>query len=345
MRRRAEHAQRRRRRSSTTSATTSATTTRSATTEAATARDEIVGRRELAQRKVAVPQPLPHDVARPPRSDVPARPRAAAADGRPALPRLEPLARRAHHHAARWRRCDHRPLEVCRRGEPRGAPGARAARLADGADVQLRDARCAAQLSRALGVAPPRGAVPLRTRGPTGIPRRLREGPGAPPRPRPRGSLRPTLVPRLRTRCPSGRRRRTPRDSPSPPPAAILSGGAKFIGASAGRLAIVKFLASLNPSADVLALANLEVDISNLQEGDCMTVKWRGKPVFVRARTGAPPRPRDPPRSRRRSPAVSAPHRRPPLAPPLRPQTPRSRRPITSRCPISATPRPTPTAA
>jgi hypothetical protein len=132
---------------------------------------------------------------------------------------------------------------------------------------------------------------------------------------------------------------------PSPIPAAILSGGAKFIGASAGRLAIVKFLASLNPAADVLALANLEVDISSMQPGDCMTVKWRGKPVFVRARTGAPPRPRDPPRSRRRSPAVSAPHRRPPLAPPLRPQTPRSRRPITSRCPISATPRPTPTAA
>ena len=181
MRRRAEHAQRRRRRSSTTSATTSATTTRSATTEAATARDEIVGRRELAQRKVAVPQPLPHDVARPPRSDVPARPRAAAADGRPALPRLEPLARRAHHHAARRRRRDDRPLEVCRRGEPRGAPGARAARLADGADVQLRDARCAAQLSWALGVAPPRGAVPLRTRGPTGIPRRLCEETGRSP--------------------------------------------------------------------------------------------------------------------------------------------------------------------
>lgn len=48
---------------------------------------------------------------------------------------------------------------------------------------------------------------------------------------------------------------------------------------------MVKFLASLNPAADVLALASLEVDISNLQEGNCMIVKWRGKPVFVRART------------------------------------------------------------
>lgn len=44
-----------------------------------------------------------------------------------------------------------------------------------------------------------------------------------------------------------------------------------------------------------------------------------------------------------RLPAV--PRRHPPLAPPLRPQTPRSRRPRASRCPISATPRPTPTAA
>ena len=46
----------------------------------------------------------------------------------------------------------------------------------------------------------------------------------------------------------------------------------------------------MNPSADVLALASLEVDISKLQPGDCMTVKWRGKPVFIRARTGACPR-------------------------------------------------------
>ena len=34
-----------------------------------------------------------------------------------------------------------------------------------------------------------------------------------------------------------------------------------------------------------MALASLEVDIGNLQPGNCMIVKWRGKPVFVRART------------------------------------------------------------
>lgn len=44
---------------------------------------------------------------------------------------------------------------------------------------------------------------------------------------------------------------------------------------------------SMNPSADVLALASTEVDVSALEEGQSITVKWRGKPVFVRHRTDA----------------------------------------------------------
>eukprot|EP00966_Prymnesium_polylepis_P030850 717776-Prymnesium_polylepis.1 len=59
------------------------------------------------------------------------------------------------------------------------------------------------------------------------------------------------------------------------------------MGASAARTCVVKFLASMNPAADVLALASIEIDVSKLEPGQCMTVKWRGKPVFVRARTGA----------------------------------------------------------
>ena len=54
-----------------------------------------------------------------------------------------------------------------------------------------------------------------------------------------------------------------------------------------GRLAVVKFLSQMNPAQDVLALANLEVDISNIAPGAAIVVKWRGKPVFVRSRTGA----------------------------------------------------------
>ncbi len=42
---------------------------------------------------------------------------------------------------------------------------------------------------------------------------------------------------------------------------------------------------SMNPSADVLALASIEVDLSAIEVGQNLTVKWRGKPVFIRRRT------------------------------------------------------------
>src|SRR5689334_1487557 len=42
---------------------------------------------------------------------------------------------------------------------------------------------------------------------------------------------------------------------------------------------------SLNPSQDVLALSSIEVDISHVEVGQAITVKWRGKPVFIRHRT------------------------------------------------------------
>jgi len=42
---------------------------------------------------------------------------------------------------------------------------------------------------------------------------------------------------------------------------------------------------SMNPSADVLALASTEVDLSGIEEGMAITVTWRGKPVFIRHRT------------------------------------------------------------
>lgn len=42
---------------------------------------------------------------------------------------------------------------------------------------------------------------------------------------------------------------------------------------------------SMNPAADVLALASTEVDLSQVKEGQSITVVWRGKPVFIRRRT------------------------------------------------------------
>lgn len=41
----------------------------------------------------------------------------------------------------------------------------------------------------------------------------------------------------------------------------------------------------MTASADVLAMASLEVDLSKISPGQTITVKWRGKPVFVRRRT------------------------------------------------------------
>jgi ubiquinol-cytochrome c reductase iron-sulfur subunit len=45
------------------------------------------------------------------------------------------------------------------------------------------------------------------------------------------------------------------------------------------------FIASMNPAADTLALASIDVDLSPVQVGQAITVTWRGKPVFIRHRT------------------------------------------------------------
>ncbi|TNE62826.1 MAG: ubiquinol-cytochrome c reductase iron-sulfur subunit [Alphaproteobacteria bacterium] len=47
------------------------------------------------------------------------------------------------------------------------------------------------------------------------------------------------------------------------------------------------FIDQMNPAKDTLALASVEVDISNIAPGEAVVVKWRGKPVFVRHRTEA----------------------------------------------------------
>ena len=41
----------------------------------------------------------------------------------------------------------------------------------------------------------------------------------------------------------------------------------------------------MNPSADVRALSSIRVDVGDLEPGTQLTVKWLGKPVFIRRRT------------------------------------------------------------
>ncbi|MHA1566736.1 MAG: ubiquinol-cytochrome c reductase iron-sulfur subunit [Alphaproteobacteria bacterium] len=57
--------------------------------------------------------------------------------------------------------------------------------------------------------------------------------------------------------------------------------------ATIGAAAIWPFISAWNPSADVLALSSTEVDLSAIEEGQSVTVVWRGKPVFIRHRTSA----------------------------------------------------------
>lgn len=45
------------------------------------------------------------------------------------------------------------------------------------------------------------------------------------------------------------------------------------------------FIHQMNPDASTLALSTTEVDISSLEPGQSLVVKWRGKPVFIRNRT------------------------------------------------------------
>lgn len=50
-------------------------------------------------------------------------------------------------------------------------------------------------------------------------------------------------------------------------------------------LGLWPFIASMNPSADTLALSTVEVDLAPVAVGQRITVSWRGKPVFVVHRT------------------------------------------------------------
>jgi ubiquinol-cytochrome c reductase iron-sulfur subunit len=43
----------------------------------------------------------------------------------------------------------------------------------------------------------------------------------------------------------------------------------------------------MNPAGDTLALASVEFDLTKVELGQSVTIKWRGKPLFIRHRTGA----------------------------------------------------------
>ncbi len=59
------------------------------------------------------------------------------------------------------------------------------------------------------------------------------------------------------------------------------------VGAVGTALAAWPLVDTMNPAADTLALSTTEVDLAPIEEGQSITVVWRGKPVFVRHRTAA----------------------------------------------------------
>lgn len=57
------------------------------------------------------------------------------------------------------------------------------------------------------------------------------------------------------------------------------------VGAVGVGAVVLPIVSQMNPDSSVKALASIEVDISNIQEGKEITVLWRGKPVFIKRRT------------------------------------------------------------
>ncbi len=62
----------------------------------------------------------------------------------------------------------------------------------------------------------------------------------------------------------------------------VATGAAGVVATGA---AVWPLINQMNPSADVQALASIQVDIAGVEEGTQLTVKFLGKPVFIRHRT------------------------------------------------------------
>merc|ERR1711973_426148 len=65
----------------------------------------------------------------------------------------------------------------------------------------------------------------------------------------------------------------------------LIVGRGAVAGAYAAKSVVGEFVSSMSASADVLALAKIEVKLADIPEGKNVTFKWRGKPLFIRHRT------------------------------------------------------------
>lgn len=59
---------------------------------------------------------------------------------------------------------------------------------------------------------------------------------------------------------------------------------AGMTGAYCAKTVVTDLVMSMSASADVLALAKIEIKLGDIPEGKNVTFKWRGKPLFIRHR-------------------------------------------------------------
>ena len=62
----------------------------------------------------------------------------------------------------------------------------------------------------------------------------------------------------------------------------IMTGAVGAVGVGAVAWPLID---QMNPDATTLAMSSIEVDLTPIAEGQILTVKWRGGPVFIRHRT------------------------------------------------------------
>lgn len=65
----------------------------------------------------------------------------------------------------------------------------------------------------------------------------------------------------------------------------LILGGGGVLTAHTTKNVVAQFLSSMGATADVLALATIEVDLTGIPEGKNAVFKWQGKPLFVRHRS------------------------------------------------------------
>lgn len=65
----------------------------------------------------------------------------------------------------------------------------------------------------------------------------------------------------------------------------FMVGSLGLLSSAGAKSTVETFIASMSASADVLAMAKVEVNLAAIPEGKNVVVKWQGKPVFIRHRT------------------------------------------------------------